>query len=242
MKSYFPRPTKSLVIICVLTMLFMWLSLGLWGKKGMTVSFDAEAVKDLQYQVFYTTEEKSKFNEKQSVKQNVKKGKSKVKIVLPINEIVKFRLDLGISPEKIVISNLIIDTEKEKIEFKDFNKFHFRNVDKKELSENKLVTDIKHRDPYIIYKENLFLKARTIVDWHLFIILVTFYFFVTYKVVKYLAKFKIEKNYSRIDIVMLGVFFALLFVPMSRISDAEKSVQENRMLAKKPQLKDVWGG
>jgi len=241
MKSYFPRPTKSLVIICVLTMLFMWLSLGLWGKKTMIVSFDAEAVKDLQYQVFYTTEEKGKFNEKQSVKKIVKKGKSRVEIVLPIDEIVKFRLDLGSNSEKLIISNLKL-IGKDMVKFNDFSKFNFRNIDKKELSENKLVTDIKHRDPNIFYKENLFLKAKTIIDWHLFIILVTFYFFVTYKVVKYLAKFKIEKNYSRIDIVMLGVFFALLFVPMSKISDAEKSVQENRMLAKKPQLKDVWGG
>ena len=219
----------------------MWLSLGLWGKKTMIVSFDAEAVKDLQYQVFYTTEEKGKFNEKQSVKKIVKKGKSRVEIVLPIDEIVKFRLDLGNNSEKLIISNLKL-IGKDMVKFNDFSKFNFRNIDKKELSENKLVTDIKHRDPNIFYKENLFLKAKTIIDWHLFIILVTFYFFVTYKVVKYLAKFKIEKNYSRIDIVMLGVFFALLFVPMSKISDAEKSVQENRMLAKKPQLKDVWGG
>ena len=219
----------------------MWLSFGLWGKKGMTVSFDAEAVKDLQYQVFYTTEEKGKFNEKQSVRKIVKKGKSKIEIVLPIDEIVKFRLDLGISPEKIVISNLILNG-KEKVEFKDFNKFHFRNFDKKELSENKLVANISHRDPCIIYKENLFLKKGTIIDWHLFIILATFYFFITYKVVKYLARFKVEKNYSRIDIVFLSMFFTLLFVPMLKISDAEKSVQENRMLAKKPQLKDVYGG
>ena len=35
---------------------------------------------------------------------------------------------------------------------------------------------------------------------------------------------------------MLAIFFALLFIPMSHISDATKSEQEKRMLAKKPQL------
>lgn len=35
---------------------------------------------------------------------------------------------------------------------------------------------------------------------------------------------------------MITVFFALLFVPMSHISDAEKSEQENRMLAQKPHI------
>lgn len=77
------------------------------------------------------------------------------------------------------------------------------------------------------------------VDIYGFVILVTAYFFITYKLGKYLSRFNIEEHYSRIDIVFCTVFFALLFVPMLQISDAEKSTQENRMLAiYKPLLKD----
>ncbi len=76
-------------------------------------------------------------------------------------------------------------------------------------------------------------------DFYGFIILATFIFFVMYKIIKYLSRFKIEEHHSRIDIVFLATFFALLFVPMLHISDAEKSTQENRMLAKyKPIFKD----
>lgn len=73
-------------------------------------------------------------------------------------------------------------------------------------------------------------------------ILVTSYFLFTYKLGKYLSRFKIEEHHSRIDIVFLTVFFILLFLPMLHISDAEKSEQENRMLAKYTPLIDYWGG
>lgn len=74
------------------------------------------------------------------------------------------------------------------------------------------------------------------IDWCRLIIFAVVAFMLMYKFVQYLSKFKIEKNHSRIDIVFLAVFFIMLFLPMSNISDALKSKHENRMLAKKPQL------
>ena len=69
------------------------------------------------------------------------------------------------------------------------------------------------------------------VDWYVFIILLTMSFFFSYKVVRYLAKFKLQQSTSRIDIVFVTVFFLLLFVPMSHISDDKASNDENRVLA-----------
>ena len=51
-------------------------------------------------------------------------------------------------------------------------------------------------------------------------------------IVYWLGKFKIFEHNSRIDIVFLSVFFVLLLLPVSKIEHSEKSVQENRMLAK----------
>ncbi len=61
-------------------------------------------------------------------------------------------------------------------------------------------------------------------------------FLLSYKMVQYAARFKILEHNSRIDIVFLCVFFVLLFIPMLKINPAEKSVQENRMLAKYPSV------
>ncbi|MBP5216179.1 MAG: hypothetical protein J6039_06490, partial [Alphaproteobacteria bacterium] len=72
---------------------------------------------------------------------------------------------------------------------------------------------------------------------YLFISILILTFLGAYKLVNYVAKFKLLENNSRIDIVFVIVFAVLLFIPMSRISTAEKSMQENRMLAKyKPLL------
>ena len=66
----------------------------------------------------------------------------------------------------------------------------------------------------------------------LFISCLAISFLLSRLLVYWLSKFKIREHHSRIDIVFLSVFFALLLIPMSRIDRSEKSEQENRMLAK----------
>ena len=69
-------------------------------------------------------------------------------------------------------------------------------------------------------------------NWLLFISVLILSFLLSYKLVQYVSKFKLLEHNSRIDIVFVVVFLMLLCVPMSHISTAEKSEQENRMLAK----------
>ncbi len=80
------------------------------------------------------------------------------------------------------------------------------------------------------------------VDWLVFLSILIISFLMSYKFVHYVSKFKIVDNNSRIDIVFVLVFVSMLFVPMSHISNADKSMQENRMLAKFPQLKVATRG
>lgn len=77
-----------------------------------------------------------------------------------------------------------------------------------------------------VYKVNLWILCGTVL----------LSFFISWKLVSYIAKFKKRENISAVDIVFVCVFFGLLFIPMSNINTAEKSEQENRMLAKKPKL------
>lgn len=99
-------------------------------------------------------------------------------------------------------------------------------------------------------KGDLMVKQLTIVplsvfakyDVLLLITLFTLFFLLYFKILAWLMKLKWVQNKSRIDIVFLTVFFILLFLPMLHISDAEKSEQENRMLAKYTPLIDYRGG
>jgi hypothetical protein len=52
------------------------------------------------------------------------------------------------------------------------------------------------------------------------------------KLTEYLADFKDIKHKSRIEILFLTVFFTMLFIPMSHISNKDISKSENRALAK----------
>ena len=61
-------------------------------------------------------------------------------------------------------------------------------------------------------------------------------FLLAYKIVGYLALFKLNEKSSGADIVFLSIFFLSLFIPMSHISKEETSQNENRVLATYPSL------
>lgn len=79
-------------------------------------------------------------------------------------------------------------------------------------------------------------------DGKLFIIIITLAYMVCYKLVQYLARFKIVENNSRIDIVFAVCVIAFMFVPVLHINRDEISVQENRTLAKYVPLIDDDSG
>lgn len=141
------------------------------------------------------------------------------------------------------------DTKNIRVDFKDIvingqhiiNKKFFTTNDKLQdvlkVKSGEHITISFEAKKYFSLSELIF----NYVDWYIFIIVLTVAFFVSYKVVNYLAKFKIQKGSSRIDIVFVFLFFVLLFLPMSKISDEEKSEGENRVLAKYHALYDENG-
>ncbi len=233
---------KNYIQCCLailLTGFILWLTMSFWYGRILEVAFESQAQTDIRYQVFYTTASEQTFNQIQSVAQIVKSGRHPVEIVLPIEKIIKFRLDTGTRPGKVVISDLRIRGT-HKLWF-DHREFYQNQIDKFSAKDGKFYITSNQGDPYLAYKKELNLSGKIKIDWCRFIIISVLGFLSAYKFVQYLAKFKLEKHHSRIDIVMLAAFFGLLFVPMSHISTATKSEQENRTLAKFPQL-TVNGG
>ena len=58
-------------------------------------------------------------------------------------------------------------------------------------------------------------------DYKLFIIIITLSYMICYKLVQYLARFKIVENNSRIDIVFVACVVVFMFVPVSHINRDE---------------------
>ncbi len=76
-------------------------------------------------------------------------------------------------------------------------------------------------------------------DWKVFVIILTLAGLACYKLVDYLAQFKIIEHNSRIDIVFVAFVIAFMFVPISKINHDKISQQENRTLAEYvPLVKD----
>ena len=230
------KPWRRILIVLVLVCFLMFLSSSIWCNNSIIVSFDAQTSKDLTFQVFYTTQPKTNFSEKESVKQLVKSGNNNVIFKLPIKNIIRFRIDPGSNPGEVKLSNITVSGNKS-VKLDGENWWTYNKHIENHSFQNGILSLVSNQgDPYIIYKHELNIMAGTYVDWCLFVICLAFAIFISSALVFYLAKFKIFELRSRIEIVFLAVFFALLLVPMSHISDAQKSEQENRMLAKFPSL------
>lgn len=80
------------------------------------------------------------------------------------------------------------------------------------------------------------LSQRYSISYLILFTVIVLAFLLAYKIVNYLANFKLLQNNSRIDIVFLSIFFIFLYIPMGHISKEEISPNENRVLAKYPSL------
>ena len=84
----------------------------------------------------------------------------------------------------------------------------------------------------LLWGHDFYLETETYgFDWKIFVIILTLGGMASYKLVDYLAQFKIIEHNSRIDIVFVACVIAFMFVPILKISHETVSTQENRTLA-----------
>lgn len=229
------RKFQYIFLLFLLMGLALFVTKGFWyfPSKGIEVSFISQAEKPIAYQVFYTTSDKRSFNPDEKVAQTVQAGKQQVNIILPVDKILRFRLDLGQFPQKVTISDLKV-AGKTVVLMDKLSGFALHQIDSSKQDGKLFQFTSNQPDPYIIYKSpvNIESKWQVKVDYYILFIIAVISLLAAHKVVKYLAQFKFKESSSRIDIVFVTVFFVLLFIPMMKISGADKSEKENRMLAK----------
>lgn len=156
---------------------------------------------------------------------------SRVVMDLPVRKVESLRLDFGKNPGKMFVENIVLNGKK-KLRLESFEGAVFANVSEKSTTGGVLTIVSEHRDPYMIFPKSFVAKAKMPkIDWHIAVIVLTLSFVLFYKLVQYLADFKLRDHYSRIDIVFVCAFFVILFIPMSRINYDDVSKQENRRLA-----------
>lgn len=224
------------VIVYILVCIALCLSYSLYiSFGGLYFNADIDATKDFVAQVYYTENTSDKFSEKHSIKKDVRSGNSHLNIALPIKHIQNFRFDFGVNPGTVKISDMIIKGNKNlKL---DINNFEYnKQITTHFMSGAQITIMSAESDPHIIYKSPVDLKGGTKINCFILFVLFCVYWFLFQKIVDYLCKINSDKKYSWLDLIFIVIFFAILFTPMLYVSDAEKSNQENRILATKPCL------
>ena len=239
LKRFFNKRFFQVLLTLLFTSGVLFFASSYYLSKEIYVSFNAKAAKDITYQVFYTTGKNEHFQGGKSVSQTVKAGQNHVQITLPVSHLYRFRLDFDRFPEHIEISDL-------KVKGKQTQSLNFSNIkpnelDSFEVNDNKLTLYSNKSDPYIIFMNPLNTDAASAVNYcFAFIVgLLSFLFF--YKISDYILKILINLYFcchkkSIFSVLFLTLFFTLLFLPMTHISQQTVSDQERRSLASKPLL------
>ena len=195
-------------------------------------SFYCEQNKDIEYQIYYTETANETFNGKQSVKQNISAGKHYVKILIPTNKIINFRFDIGSNPGTVELSNMALhgNTIKHLLP----NDFRFVQIDKLSTQDNNIIITSNKTDPLMVYKQALNFEGAPQQDWCICAILAIFYTFFIYRLLAYIAKFKIIEKKSKFELFFLLSFFILSCIPILNIQQQDISTNEQRKLAPRP--------
>lgn len=198
----------------------------------INITFDIKVPENqptMQLQLAYQKEFRHKFKDKYRELVNISKN-GKIKLEIPSLYVHKMRMIIvDINQSTLEISNLKINGKELKNLLKQ-GKWTFNNCQVKELDDGVLQI-VANANDIEINVNKIWLWSNIDFDFKLFIIIGTIAFFVLFKLIGYLFAWKLEAGSSWLDILLVGVFFVMLFVPMLKISDEKVSVNEKRSLA-----------
>ena len=226
---------KRLILSVIITFFFLFLIKDVFIlNKPIKLVFYADGSQETEFKIYYTTNKTEQYSENLFVQKTVNLNKTRrVAVTIPARKIYGLRIDFPQSLSAITISNMTLRGRKTYNLSQHFSSLTYNDINKHQIQDGKLFLDFERLpDAFIAFDNRMKVKASNKIDIHLFIIAITLSFLFFYKLVNYLAKFKIIENNSRIDIVFICSFFILLFIPMSKINYAEISEQENRTLQK----------
>ena len=232
-------PNKFWVSVILTAFVCVALSWKLFLSRDVILSFNQKTNNDVTYRIFYATKQEEPFEDKNSTTYTAPKDKENVSITLslPAKSLWRLRIMIEDSQAKnITLSNIKL-SGKNTIELSDLKRLNFYNFANTKIDKNSAQLSLSHNTNNKAYTEPIDVfrvNTRITINWQFFLSLWIIYIIIAYKFIAFLADYKNKRGYSRIDIVLLAVFFFCLWLPMLNISDAEKSVQENRTLAKKP--------
>lgn len=221
--------SSLLTIVITLLLNDFWLTID----NSMPVTIELLGQDNVKIEIQLNKKNDNKFKKKRS---EIKKTD------LNNTHITKFNVKKATFPKRLKLI-LTPETKKQILELKEVsfrnNKYKANNFGKYtatganiKVVDDKLVITPTANSIELIYNEPLKIHSKIKFKFEEFIIIFVLTLLLIYKLTDYLADFNTLKKESRIEIIFLTIFFTILFIPMSNINQNEKSISENRNLAK----------
>lgn len=218
------------VIACALTLISLLVTSGVWFKiKPVDLNFklqgggSAEVCAKLLNPIIHSKKSSKTFDLNQD--NNIKLKISGIRNFNKAKIIVRVANSGGGNPLRL--SNIAFRDGRYKL--KNLENVKIRGGELK-IQDNELI--IVPQTDEIVLSFPIKGHAKTNFEFELFIIIMVLSYLIAFKIVDYIADFKTIKNQSRIEILFLVIFFAILFLPMAYIDQGKISKGENKTLAK----------
>lgn len=208
---------KKVVVRCLAALLLSLLSLYIFRSSifitGYKVSFNYDQTKNIEYQLFYSSDEGELFSEKKCVKKSLTRGCGTVIFHVPSSRLSKIRIDIGKRPGKVKLQNICI--EGEYVSPLNLDLLYPYHLDSYNVHGRTVYVKSNHKDPYLTYKPKSILtspKKVVMVNWFrcLLALFVPFYLvFVLCDVWKLMHKEQIKRVPTLANLEFLRVLFTL---------------------------------
>ena len=185
---------------------------------------------EITARIYYKENSDSVFDKKKSIvqKNNISQPND-VSVSIPSRKIYGLKIEFSDIENRIKLSEIILKgktklrIENEAETVKDSSDFIFEN--------GALISLQSKKNTELIIIDKFDFPAHLKIHYRIFIIVLSLSLLIFWKLINYLARFKIAENHSRLDIIFACVFFALLIVPSLNTNKDNVSLSENRMLA-----------
>lgn len=167
-KVTFKQIVVGVVILCGAFLLFMASMADIKGLLGFTpthyepflpqnvlVVFEATSKEPVDYEIYYTVERETWYNEDNKVTVKGKSGAHRYVASLPVERIYNIRIDFGENPGAMLVSDIrLMGTQAALLN--NFENYYYNQIDKHVITpKGQLFFISQEEDPFMIYNDDL---------------------------------------------------------------------------------------
>lgn len=175
---------RRCVAIAVIFAVLVLATSSIWMPSGVMLSADVVAERPFVAEIFYCTHKDGKFGHGNMHLATIRRGVSRLEVLLGADSIARLRFDCGVKPGRVVLSNVrLVGREVVSLDAGDFA--FSPDVERHDrMEDGALLVESEKKDPYIVYKKtvdvvgcvhvaNLWRNAPSVALWLLLMFLVS---------------------------------------------------------------------